>query len=86
MLALARYQAEIHGPCGGYLPETTDPANEGKYIPGMPHRCHKCTAIGQVSGAYRDSPQPHALMYPIEFRGVAGDGQDRSGTSRGDSG
>lgn len=67
MLALARYEAQIHGACGGYLPETTDPANEGAYRTAAPHRCHKCTAIGAASGPYRESPQPQALLYQVEF-------------------
>jgi hypothetical protein len=67
MLALARYQSLLHGPCGGYLPETTDRANEGAYKATAPSRCHKCTAIGEAAGPYRESPHPQALMYPIEF-------------------
>lgn len=67
VLALGRYETQIHGACGGYLPETTDPANEGAFQATAPHRCHKCTAIGAASGAYRESPQPQALLYPVEF-------------------
>lgn len=69
MLAYAEYQGLVHAACGGYLPETTDPANEGAYRGQAPRRCHKCTAIAQAAAPYRENPHPQALMYPIEFKG-----------------
>lgn len=66
VLALGQYETQLHAGCGGYLPDTTDPANEGRYRAGVPNRCHKCTAIIQASAAYHDSPQPQALLYPVE--------------------
>lgn len=74
MLALAEYRALVHDRCGGYLPETTSAANEGRYRASAPHRCHRCTAIAEAAGPYSESPHPQALLYPIEHRGSAGDG------------
>jgi hypothetical protein len=34
--------------CGGYLPETTDPANERFYEPAGPFLCYSCEALGRT--------------------------------------
>lgn len=69
MLALAEYQSLVHHTCGGYLPETTAADNEGGYVATAPRRCHKCTAIEQTRVNYRESPQPQALLFPVERKG-----------------
>ena len=38
--------------CGGYLPETTDPANEGRYEAVGPILCHSCEALGRSTGSF----------------------------------
>ncbi|MFF4600552.1 hypothetical protein [Amycolatopsis sp. NPDC001319] len=51
--------------CGGYLPETTDVENEGRYVAEPPGRCHRCDAIERQRKEYEDDetvPFPRALV------------------------
>lgn len=65
MLALLDYEAQ-QCLCGGYLPETTDPANEGKYRTEPPLRCFRCEARMIRQAQYRDTTRPEALtVWPV---------------------
>lgn len=66
MLALHRYRAQC-GPCGHYLPHTTDAEAEGAYR-GVMRRCHACTAVEIEAARYTDSPQPNAVLVGAERR------------------
>ena len=63
------------GGCGGDLTETTAPENDGSpgngaYLPLLPIRCHRCTALARSEQTYREqeSEFPHALMHRVEYR------------------
>lgn len=66
MLALHRYRAQV-GPCGHYLPHTTDAAAEDAYR-GVMRRCHACTAVAIEAERYVKSPQPSAVLVGAERR------------------
>lgn len=66
MLALALYESDRCGGCGGLLLETTDPGAEDMYRAELPVRCHRCTAIAEAVDRYRDTTHPHALMFPVK--------------------
>lgn len=68
MVAYVEYRSLLHEACGGYLPETTDAANEDAYRVSAAHRCHKCTAIARGSKPYVNSPQSSALLFPVEYK------------------
>lgn len=67
MLALAAYEGQCCHGCGGYLPETTDRANEERYR-SEAARCHQCTAIAQEADGYKDSRHSQALQYRVGRR------------------
>ncbi|WP_326565073.1 hypothetical protein VSH64_24845 [Amycolatopsis rhabdoformis] len=48
--------------CGGYLPETTDPENEARYLTEPPHRCHRCTSIAAKQENYQKAKHPNAYV------------------------
>jgi hypothetical protein len=52
MLALGRYRQETCNGCDGYLPETTDPENDGRYQTTGPFLCHRCEAIGRARNQF----------------------------------
>jgi hypothetical protein len=54
--------------CGGYLPDTTNPRNEGRYRPLLPIQCHHCLALAQSEETYRDEPHPMTLIHQAELR------------------
>ncbi|MFC5112634.1 hypothetical protein ACFPN7_01585 [Amycolatopsis halotolerans] len=67
--AFLEYEALTCRGCGGFIPETTDPGNEGKYEADLPHRCHRCDALGKQQEAYADAPQRSALMFwPVHLK------------------
>ncbi|WP_093573037.1 hypothetical protein [Amycolatopsis rubida] len=69
VLAYLDYERLVCRGCGGYLPETTSPDNEGSYHAEPPHRCHRCTAIEKQRKDYEDAPQPSALVvWPADLR------------------
>jgi len=68
-VALAEYEAGLCPSCRHPLAETTDAANEYRYVAGMAVRCHRCTATDQASHIYQDSPSPNCLLIPVELRG-----------------
>lgn len=58
--------------CGGFIPETTDPDNEGAYVAERPQRCWRCDAIERQRADYDgdDSVKfPSALkVWPVTKR------------------
>jgi len=59
MQGFAAYEADLHGPCGHLLSESTDiladpmnAAGEWKYKPQLPIRCHACTALAPMIKEY----------------------------------
>ena len=67
-VALAAYEADLCPGCRQPLAETTDPAREDRYTAGLAVRCHRCTATERAGEKYQDSPQPGALLIPVEYR------------------
>ncbi|MBB3666395.1 MULTISPECIES: hypothetical protein [Prauserella salsuginis group] len=53
--------------CGGYLPETSDPANEGRYTASPPVRCYRCEVLHAHMQSY-DKPDPAWVAWPVEKR------------------
>lgn len=75
MLALAARRDSQCGGCGGDLVETTSPDMDGSpgngaYLPLLPIRCHRCTALAKSEESYRKqgAEQPHALIHQVEAR------------------
>lgn len=75
MLALAAWRDSRCGGCGGDLAETTSPDMDGSpgngtYVPLLPIRCHRCTALSKSEADYRKqkAEHPHALMHRVEAR------------------
>lgn len=69
VLALLEVEAQRCPGCNGHLPDTTDPAHEGRYLTGPPLRCHRCTALHQRQDNYRDDPNRAAqVMWPVHLR------------------
>lgn len=67
ILAYLDYEAQVCTGCGGYLPETTD--EQAKYTAEPPFRCYRCDAIQSQQEAYKDNPNPGALvLWPAEKR------------------
>jgi len=66
-LALDLYESQL-GPCGHYLPHTAAADAEERYQSPEPGRCHACTATAIRAESYKDSPQPHALLFHAERR------------------
>jgi len=64
MLALAEIRDDTCRGCGGALSETTLKENEHQYQVGLPHRCHRCTALAQAQDKH-DGPHPQALHWGV---------------------
>jgi hypothetical protein len=72
MLALAEVRAGECPHCAGSLDETTSPANEGRYVPLLPTRCHQCDGLQQSMEAYTEAKgtsRPGALMHRVKHLG-----------------
>jgi hypothetical protein len=67
-LALQRVDAETCDGCGHPLAESTDPANEGRYLTDLPVRCHACTTLGYGTEPYQQSHQPQALRFGVHLK------------------
>lgn len=66
VFAFLDYEHLVCNGCGGFLPETTDKASEGQYVADLPHRCHRCDALGKQQEAYADVKRPSALkIWPV---------------------
>lgn len=75
MLALGVRRDSLCGGCGGDLAETTSPDMDGSpgngaYVPVLPIRCHRCTALAKSEESYRKqkAEHPHALIHQVEKR------------------
>lgn len=73
MVALATWKDTRCTGCGGDLTETTSPdmdgsPGNGKYLPLLPVRCHRCTALSKSEASYREqkAEHPHALIHRVE--------------------
>jgi len=68
VLALLAYEAQVCHGCGGWLPETTDGDNDGRYHVDIPGRCYRCTAIHKKQDEY-EKQNPRALvLWPAELK------------------
>lgn len=65
VLALLEAEAQTCR-CGGWLPETTDPENEGRYRARPPVRCHRCDALHTFMQSYEHDPA--RVIWPVEKR------------------
>lgn len=68
MLALLDVEEKTCNGCGGWLPETTDPGNEGKYRADEPIRCHRCTALHSKRSDYQEPHHQALVLWPAELR------------------
>jgi hypothetical protein len=75
MVALAARRDTRCTGCGGDLAETTAPENDGspgngRYLPLLPIRCHRCTALSKSEASYREqkAEHPHALIHRVELQ------------------
>jgi hypothetical protein len=67
MLALHDYESRLCSGCHQPLDQTTKREHDGAYRAELPIRCHRCTASLQAQEAYQESPNPQALMFPIDL-------------------
>lgn len=66
VLSLIEHEGQQCAGCGGYLPETTDPANESRYQTDLPRRCFRCDGIQIRQAQYTDAVRPSALtVWPV---------------------
>lgn len=65
MLALDEHDALTCQGCGGWLPETTAPANSDGYRPPKPVRCHGCDAMGIAHEIRGDKKRPQSQRWPV---------------------
>jgi hypothetical protein len=71
MLGLAHYRSLIHGPCGGYLPDTVGVDAADRFEAEDPMRCELCTARAErvkVHTSGDHAPFPEALLWPTHRR------------------
>lgn len=67
-LALTVYEADLCPGCQQPLSETTKLENQFKYQAQPAVRCHYCTASAIGAEQYQESPQPGALLIPVELK------------------
>lgn len=69
MLALATYRSTLCPLCGRPIEVCTNPANEMRWRPGLPTRCHATTAVLQAQDAATKSKRRHAgaLLWHAEL-------------------
>lgn len=72
MLALAQLRRDECEGCGGYLPETTDRANEGRYDALGPFLCYSCEALGRARDGFaegrKNSPVHNMSRWSMSLR------------------
>lgn len=71
MQAWLLYKANVHEPCGTYLPDATAPEAEEAWVAELPIRCHVCT---RRSEAYKRADgqgllHPEAVLWPVKRKG-----------------
>lgn len=74
VLALLSFEGQSCHGCGGFLPETTDPDNDGRYKAGYPGRCYRCSAIKAQQKAYEDQKPESLVLWPVELKRKGGSG------------
>ena len=73
VLALAEWEASRCPGCNGWLAETTDPANDGRYNEEPPVRCFRCDALHRRQDDYKDHPNRSAqVLWPVTLRRARG--------------
>lgn len=65
MLALTERESLCCNGCGGWLPETTDLANDDRYVPPKPVRCHSCSALAIGRKMRGDKENPQVQRWPV---------------------
>jgi len=68
VLALLDFEEKSCSHCGGWLPDTTDPKNEGKYQALDPIRCHRCTALHSKRADYNEPHHQALVLWPTDLR------------------
>ena len=73
VLALRQWEDSHCPQCNGWLPETTNPANEDAYEATDPGRCHRCTALVAKQHAYAEHPYRQSqVLWPVTLRRSGG--------------
>jgi hypothetical protein len=67
ILALAQHRREECEGCGGYLPETTAAANEGRFDVVGPFMCHSCEALGRAREGFT-KPMHNKNRWSVRLR------------------
>lgn len=68
-LAWIEHEAAKCPGCGGWLAETTDPANDDAYVADLPVRCFRCSALHGQQEHYKDHPNRAAqVLWPVRLR------------------
>jgi hypothetical protein len=74
ILALADYEANQCGGCGGQIDETTSKVHEDHWVVPPPVRCFKCTELARAQAPFREVnkntgkplvPHSHALLWQV---------------------
>jgi len=73
-LELLDYEATLCPGCRHPLADTTAPEAEDRYLPDLPTRCHRCTALAQGQGMSKHE-HPEALLWGVKDR-LAVEGED----------
>lgn len=68
VLAYLTYEAQVCHGCGGWLPETTNGDNDGRYQVGTPGRCYRCTAIHKKQEGYEKQSPRELVLWPAELK------------------
>lgn len=61
VLGLLEYEAQVCHGCGGWIPETTNGENDGRYVVDPPGRCFRCKAIHAKQEDY-EKQNPRSLV------------------------
>ena len=70
MLALAEFEKQQCGGCGGWLPDTTDVLRSDGYVADHPLRCHRCEALTIMRKKVQGNPNAEAFtVWPVHERG-----------------
>jgi hypothetical protein len=69
VLGYLGYESLVCRGCGGYLPETTDYDNSGRYISEPPNQCYRCTSVHRMQDDYKDHKHSKALVsWPVHLK------------------
>ena len=68
VLAWIEYEAAKCPGCNGWLAETTDPGNEGRFDADDPVRCFRCDALHRKQDEYKEHPNRAAqVLWPVKL-------------------